>query len=109
MARELGMNPAKLGKLDNHHQEEWKVPLPQFIEEIYTKRFGKTVPDSVIPLEERIRRDSEKKHSCWHSRGTAELSEAVIQGKIGETATSNPPVHKEFSPSRELAFRLKYS
>ena len=27
MARELGMNPAKLGKLDNHDQEPWKMPL----------------------------------------------------------------------------------
>ena len=27
MARELGMNPEKLGKLDNHEQELWKMPL----------------------------------------------------------------------------------
>jgi hypothetical protein len=40
MARELGMNPAKLGKLDNHKQEPWKLPLPQFIEELYFKRRG---------------------------------------------------------------------
>ena len=44
MARELGMNPAKLGKIDNHKQEPWKAPLPQFIEELYRKRFGKTAP-----------------------------------------------------------------
>ena len=25
MARELGMNPEKLGKLDNHEQELWKL------------------------------------------------------------------------------------
>jgi hypothetical protein len=24
------MNPKKLGKLDNHRQEPWKLPLPQF-------------------------------------------------------------------------------
>ncbi len=47
MARELGMNPAKLGKLDNHKQEPWKLPLPQFIEELYFKRRGKTGPDAV--------------------------------------------------------------
>ena len=41
MARELGMNPKKLGKLDNHNQEPWKAPLPQFIEHLYLKRFGK--------------------------------------------------------------------
>lgn len=53
MARELGMNPAKLGKLDNHKQEQWKQPLPQFIEELYFKRFGKTVPDNVVSIEAR--------------------------------------------------------
>ena len=29
MARELGMNPKKLGKLANHKQEPWKLPLPE--------------------------------------------------------------------------------
>jgi hypothetical protein len=42
MARALGMNPAKLGKIDNHDQEPWKLPLPKFIEELYVKRFGRT-------------------------------------------------------------------
>jgi hypothetical protein len=41
MARALGLNPAKLGKLDNHRQEPWKAPLPQFIEDLYAKRFGR--------------------------------------------------------------------
>ena len=41
MARELGLNPDKLGKIDNHKQEAWKSPLPEFIEEIYFKRFRK--------------------------------------------------------------------
>jgi hypothetical protein len=45
MARELGMNPRKLGSLDNHKQERWKAPLPVFIEECYRKRFGKAQPD----------------------------------------------------------------
>jgi hypothetical protein len=34
MARELGMNPKKLGKLDNHDQEPWKLPLPEFIRKL---------------------------------------------------------------------------
>ena len=40
MARALGMNPRKLGGLDNHKQEPWKTPLREFIEELYDKRFG---------------------------------------------------------------------
>ena len=63
MARELGMNPAKLGKLDNHDQEPWKMPLPQFIEETYHKRFGKSCPDTVLSIEERSLLDEEKKEA----------------------------------------------
>jgi hypothetical protein len=37
MARELGMNPNKLGQLDNHGQEPWKAPLPRLIEHLYSK------------------------------------------------------------------------
>ena len=56
MARELGMNPRKLGKLDNHDQEPWKAPLPQFIEHLYLKRFGRERPESVMSIEELQRR-----------------------------------------------------
>jgi hypothetical protein len=55
MARELGMNPKKLGKLANHDQEPWKAPLPRFIEDLYLKRFGKERPDVVLPVEARAR------------------------------------------------------
>jgi hypothetical protein len=55
MARELGMNPKKLGKLDNHKQEPWKTPLRQFIEHLYFSRFGKERPDVVLSIEEKVR------------------------------------------------------
>ena len=41
MARELGLNPRKFGKLANEKQEPWKKPLPEFIEGLYFKQFGK--------------------------------------------------------------------
>jgi hypothetical protein len=63
MARELGMNPAKLGKLGNHKQEPWKLPLPQFIEEIYFKQFGKAAPDFVMSIEDRILLTHQKKQA----------------------------------------------
>ena len=50
MARELGMNPKKLGQLDNHKQEPWKLPLPQFIEKLYLKRFKRARPRGVVAL-----------------------------------------------------------
>lgn len=60
MARELGLNPDKLGKIDNHTQETWKAPLPQFIEEIYCKRFKREAPEAVKPLKQ-IMAEQEKK------------------------------------------------
>ena len=58
MARELGLNPKKFGDLANYKQERWKVPLPDYIEEIYEKRFRKLLPDDIRPLEVR---DAEKR------------------------------------------------
>lgn len=55
MARELGLNPQKLGKLDNHDQQPWKLPLTEFIEHLYEKSFGKRRPDLVLSIEERAR------------------------------------------------------
>ena len=52
MARELGMNPRKLGKLDNHDQEPWKEPLPQFIQHLYFRRFARERPAVVLSVEE---------------------------------------------------------
>ena len=60
MAQELGMNPKKLGKLDNHKQEPWKTPLRQFIEDLYFSRFGKERPDVVLSIEEKVRAAEEK-------------------------------------------------
>lgn len=61
MARELGMNPKTLGKLDNAGQEPWKLPLPAFIESLYQKRFGKNRPDVVHSVEERAHLLQQKK------------------------------------------------
>ena len=47
MARELGMNPRKLGSLADGGQEPWKLPLPEFIVECYRKSFGRSEPEHV--------------------------------------------------------------
>ena len=63
MARELGMNPAKLGKLDNHDQEPWKMPLREYIEHLYLKRFGRSRTDVVMSIEDRLRLAEQKKEA----------------------------------------------
>jgi hypothetical protein len=71
MARELGMNPKKLGKLDNHDQEPWKLPLPEFIRKLYSKRFGKERPDAVRSIEEMVVAKQAKKQSKKAARDAA--------------------------------------
>lgn len=61
MARELGLNPDKLVKIDNHKQEPWKAPLPQFIEHIYFKRFKREEPETVKPLKQILKEMETKK------------------------------------------------
>jgi uncharacterized protein len=61
MARELGINPTNFGKLANHKQEPWKAPLPDFIESLYLKRFGKERPDQVRSIEDLIAAQDLKK------------------------------------------------
>jgi len=89
MARELGMNPRKFGKLANHDQEPWKEPLPQFIESLYFKRFGRDRPAVVLTLEKHARQQGRKKAARKAARKRAreestalEETEAVVQAAI---------------------------
>ena len=61
MARELGMNPKKFGSLANTKQEPWKLPLPDFIEELYFKHFKKNQPDNVRSIEQMVKGYNRKK------------------------------------------------
>lgn len=63
MTRELGMNPLKLGKLDNYKQEPWKMPLGPYIEHLYHTRFGNASPDNVTSIEERSGLSEEKREA----------------------------------------------
>lgn len=60
MARELGMAPKSLRKLDNHRQEPWKLPLREFIESQYEKRFGKVLGRSPDAARGDARRSHER-------------------------------------------------
>lgn len=61
MARELGLNPKKFGSLGNTKQQPWKLPLPEFIEEIYFKRFKKRAPDNVSSIEQIVKDKARRK------------------------------------------------
>jgi len=71
MARELGMNPEKLGKIDNYDQEPWKALLPQFIERLYFERFGRERPEIMMSVEERARARRAKEEAHKEARRRA--------------------------------------
>ncbi len=77
MARELGMNPKKLGGLDNHRQEPWKAPLPIFIADCYFRRFGKERPERVCSIEQRAAEAQRKKQERRERRALAALTPAA--------------------------------
>lgn len=86
MARALGMNPRKLGGLDNHRDEPWKAPLPEFIQELYAERFGRDQPEVVLSIEEIARRRAQKRAARREAkRREAAPSVTIPDRKISET------------------------
>ena len=99
MARELGLNPKKFGKLANQKQEAWKLPLPQFIEELYFKRFGRRGPESVVSLEERAAEIEHKKEAKRQKKRSESQTQRVASP---EEPSEGPPSGKD-----SLYFKLQ--
>ncbi|HEV7590014.1 MAG TPA: hypothetical protein VGO40_17995 [Longimicrobium sp.] len=76
MARELGVNPKKLGKVDNHRQEPWKAPLPAFIEDLYRRRFKRDAPADVRSIEEGLDAAARKKAAKRQAKALQPAAEA---------------------------------
>lgn len=75
MARELGLNPKKLGSIANHDQERWKSPLPQFIEELYLERFERDRPEVVRTIEEFAQKKKQRQSSTQESATIESVNE----------------------------------
>ncbi len=93
MARELGMNPKKFGSLDNHRQERWKLPLGQFIEKCYLKRFGK-LPSEVLSIEQRIKLEARKKATRREAKRLRRAC-AAEDSKAPMEAADSVPLRKD--------------
>lgn len=92
MARELGLNPDKLGKIDNHEQELWKAPLPQFIEDVYFKRFKREEPVIVRSLKEIIADDKLRKEKKKQEKANHPRNNELSNGGNKETESSPKPL-----------------
>ena len=120
MARALGMNPKKLPGLRPSPQQRWKLPVGEFIEDCYWKRFGhpldpqppksrlssserlipqqeeqmpKTVPDAKSQVEERV---------CYFMNLTDDLEAWLAQRTVGSEVL--PQLIREL---REIAHALE--
>lgn len=80
MARELGMNPKKLGKIDNHKQQPWKAPLPEFISFLYEKRFGRRRPENVLSIEALARKMARQKDARRRAKAERRLARRSDEG-----------------------------
>ncbi len=83
MARELGLNPKKFDSLANTKQEPWKLPLPDFIEELYFKYFKKNQPDNVRSIEQMVtdynKKKEERRDRRLKEKESQQFGEDVIQ------------------------------
>lgn len=91
MARELDLNPDKLGKIDNHEQEPWKAPLPQFIEDLYFKRFKIEEPLIVKSIkqliaEEKIKKEQQKKAKEQKRKAKLQEDDFTTDDKVTENS-----------------------
>ena len=91
------MNPKKFGGLDNHRQERWKLPLGQFIEKCYLKRFGK-LPSEVLSIEQRIKLQEKKKAARREAKRLRRESEAEDSKAPMEAADGVPAVERARTP-----------
>jgi hypothetical protein len=104
MARELGMNPNKLGGLANHRQEKWKAPLPDFIEVLYERRFGRRRPERIRSIEDRAAELTQKKALRRQRRAADRRHGAKLRAvnKTGDTTMSQVSA-RQMNVSREAA------
>ena len=106
MARELGLNPDKLGKIDNHRHEPWKVPLPQFIEDIYFKRFKREQPETVRPLKQ-ILKEMEFKKKLQKEKKEEQRKQRVFSSDLQCRLSSLPIQQQSKQRSHDMKRSLK--
>ncbi|MCB9882690.1 MAG: hypothetical protein H6834_12945 [Planctomycetes bacterium] len=103
MARELGMNPRKLGKLNNHDQEPWKMPLREYIEDLYVKRFGKERPGVVCSDEENASNRAVPKSEAPRRIGSTDERDSIQDEIVREEARLAQLDQERDRPSRHIA------
>ena len=76
-ARELGLNPKKFGSLSNTNQQPRKLPLPDYIEEVYFKHFKTREPDNVRSIEQIVKDKARRKAENQARKETVKTSAKI--------------------------------
>lgn len=82
MACELGFKTISHPKIDNHKPESWKTPLPQYIENLYEKRFKRDESEVVKSLKQQLKEDEIKR------KAKKKAKEGRRAAKAAETPTN---------------------
>ncbi len=85
MARELGLNPRRMGGYAGSESEPGRLALGEFIESLYRKRFRKARPDVVQTIEQLAESHEEKRAE----RKTAKLAQPASSSP-GESVPDDP-------------------
>ncbi len=92
MARELGMNPKKLGSRANDRQEPWKSPIQEFIAECYFKSFKRTEPAEVRSIEQVIEAEKRRraiKQARKAGKSLVESNDGDVENLPGKDSLMN--------------------
>ncbi len=89
MARELGLSPKRFPNYADRKDQPWKLPLVEFIEQLYEKQFGKARPDEVLSIEEMAaahlaKRAARKQQQKQEAEAAAEGEPAVEPEQIAD-------------------------
>lgn len=87
----------------HHDQEPWKLPLPQFIEHLYEKRFGKPRPDKVLSLEDRARMQDARKAARKEQKRKKRLAQTPEAGSEQAPANEERPASAQQPGSYALS------
>lgn len=88
MARELGLNPRRMGGYAGNENEPRRLSLGEFIEALYVKRFRKAQPDVVQTIEQSAESHEEKR---------AERKKAKLAQSASSSAGESIPVGPQLS------------
>jgi GNAT superfamily N-acetyltransferase len=104
MARELGFAAQSLRKLVASDLQPWKMPMREYLEELYFKRFGRERPASVTTVEQTARDLKRRKAAKLLAKQQRRAERALAGGEMGTVAAVWPPADRQVAPSgKEVA------